>query len=52
MDNTNDNLNFKVAEIIVTHQLLAAYAVLFDNVPTKFEQKLRKKIQKKPFHEI
>jgi hypothetical protein len=47
MDNTNDNLNFKVAAIIVTHQLLAAYDVLFDNVPTKFEQKLRKKREQK-----
>ncbi len=40
IDNTNDNLNFKVAAIIVTHQLLAAYAVLFDNMPKKFEQTL------------
>ena len=43
MDNNYYNLNFKVAAIIVAHQLLAAYAILFDDVPTKFEQKSRKK---------
>jgi hypothetical protein len=42
MDNNYYNLNFKVASIMVTHQLLAVYVVLFDDVPTKLEQKLSK----------
>jgi hypothetical protein len=40
MDNNYYHQTLEVAVIVITHRLLAAYTMLYDNVPTKFEQKI------------
>ncbi len=43
MDNNNTNAIFVVAVTVVVSQLMAAYTIFFDDVPTKFEQRMRKR---------
>jgi hypothetical protein len=43
MDNGNTHSTFVVAAAVVVSQLMATYNIIFDDVPTKFEQRMRKR---------
>jgi hypothetical protein len=45
MDNSNNHATFVVAAAVVVNQIMAAYNIIFDDVPTKFEQRMRKQRQ-------
>ncbi len=40
MDNINNHATLVVAAAVVVSQLMAAYNIIFDDVPTKFVQRM------------